>query len=72
MSNENADVQEKRVDNYAQFDQGYIDGYVEGHDHGTKPLPDWFATKTLKMLTARERGFFVGYQDFLRDMGDHA
>lgn len=54
--NDNASVEAEKQRQRAQYEQGLQDGY----DSLTKPLPGWYMSKPLVMLTAYERGWFVG------------
>lgn len=43
-------------------------GLSDGYDANPNQPPEWFFTKTLSALTARERGFFVGRELRLEGM----
>jgi hypothetical protein len=54
--NENTNIRNEKARTKAQYEEGLQAGY----DSLTKPLPVFYATKTLVMLTAYERGYFIG------------
>jgi hypothetical protein len=63
------DIKEEKEAKAGTFEDGFGDGY----DHQAKPLPPWMSKPVvLKMLTARQRGFLVGYWTYLSDRTDHA
>jgi hypothetical protein len=60
----NAHVQKEIEQMAAAWDAGEAAGY----DAWLLPLPDWYATKTLKMLTPYERAFWFGRELRLQEM----
>lgn len=55
MPFDNAHVREEIARLKREFDEGVSDGY----DANPNVLPDFYS-KPVKMLTARERGYFLG------------
>jgi hypothetical protein len=55
---DNASVEAEKARIRAQYEQGQADGYATQ----AAPLPGFYTGKPLIMLTAYERGYFVGRQ----------
>jgi hypothetical protein len=53
---DNASIEAEKARIRAERERGQADGYA----NPGRPLPGFYLSKTLIMLTAYERGFFVG------------